>query len=240
MVAVDRVDSTQRLARTLLDRHLAEDETPRPFVVVAEAQSAGRGRQGRSWRSGAGQGVWASFVLELDAPRAQSLPMRVAVALATAVNAVLGAETCRLKWPNDLVVGRAKLGGLLIDAVTRPDGVVWAVVGYGLNHEQPAGELPAGEAVSLRLAAGGRPLPTPAELLARAQTEVCSELSSETTGWLERYRALSVHRSGDRIVCDLPEGRLEGRFAGFDALGFLVVETGTGARTVRSGEVFAW
>lgn len=240
LVAVDRVDSTQRLARALLDRHFAEDETPHPFVVVAAGQSAGRGRQGRAWRSAPGLGVWASFVLEVDRSEAQRLPMRVALALATAVNDALGGEPCRLKWPNDLVIGAAKLGGLLIDAVTRPGGGFWAVVGFGLNCGHGADDLPVPSAVSLRLAAGERPWPTPAEMLARAQLGVCAELADAGEDWLERYRALSVHRPGDELVCELPEGRLEGRFAGFDPLGFLIVETGAGTRTVRSGEVFAW
>jgi BirA family biotin operon repressor/biotin-[acetyl-CoA-carboxylase] ligase len=240
LVAVDRVDSTQRMARALLDRHLREDETPHPFVVVALEQSAGRGRQGRSWASAAGKGLWASFVLELDARCAQSLPMRVALALATAVNGLLGEPRCRLKWPNDLVIGHDKLGGLLVDAVTRPDGRVWSVVGFGINHGHGADELPAPGAVSLRLAAGPRSASTLAELLARAQTELWSELSRDDSDWLERYRSLAAHRSGDPISCDLPDGRLEGTFAGFDEYGFLVVATERGPRTVRSGEVYSW
>lgn len=240
LVAVDRVDSTQRLARALLDRHLLEEESPHPFVVVALEQSAGRGRQGRSWASAAGKGLWASLVLELDARSAQSLPMRVAVALATAVNSLLGETCCRLKWPNDLVIGRSKLGGLLVDAVTRPDGRVWSVVGFGINHGHGSNELPARDAVSLRLAAGARSLPTLAELLASAQSELWSELSRDDSDWLERYRTLAAHRAGDRISCDLTEGRLEGTFAGFDERGFLIVATENGQRTVRSGEVFAW
>lgn len=240
LVAVDRVDSTQRLARALLDRHFREDESPHPFVVVALEQSAGRGRQGRSWQSARGRGLWASFALELDAASAQSLPMRVGVALATVVNEALGAELCRIKWPNDLVVGRAKLGGLLVDAVTRPGGRVWSVVGYGINHGHGAGELPVAGSVSLRLAGGTRPLPSAAELLARVQEVLWSELSGDRSDWLERYRSMAAHRLGDRIVCDLPGGRLDGSFAGFDEHGFLVVATEAGVRTVRSGEVFAW
>ena len=66
LVAFDRVDSTQRRARRLLDRHLEEDERPRPYAVVAVEQSAGRGRQGRGWASGPGRGIWASLVAPLE------------------------------------------------------------------------------------------------------------------------------------------------------------------------------
>jgi BirA family biotin operon repressor/biotin-[acetyl-CoA-carboxylase] ligase len=240
LLAASRLDSTQRFARACVDRLLEEAEEPPTFVVVALEQSAGRGRQGRTWASAAGKGLWASLVLELDARSAQSLPMRVAVALATAVNGLLGEARCRLKWPNDLVIGHDKVGGLLVDAVTRPDGRVWSVVGFGINHGHGPDELPALGAVSLRLAAGTRRVPALAELLARAQTELWSELSGDDSDWLERYRSLAAHRAGDRISCDLPDGRLEGTFAGFDECGFLVVATERGPRTVRSGEVFSW
>ena len=131
LLALREVDSTQRLARTLLDRHFAEQEEPHPYAVVAAAQGAGRGRAGRVWQSAAGLGVWASLALPVDQRNLQSLPMRIGVALAECVNRTLGTETCRLKWPNDLVVGRRKLGGLLVDAVSRPDGEGWAIAGFG-------------------------------------------------------------------------------------------------------------
>ncbi len=73
-------------------------------------------------RARSGLGVWASLAVPVaDRERLQALPMRVAVALADVV-ARVGGAACRLKWPNDLVIGRRKLGGILIDAVSRHDG----------------------------------------------------------------------------------------------------------------------
>lgn len=239
LLVLDRVDSTQSLVRLLLERHFRDDETPWPFLVQALEQTSGRGRQGRAWQSAAGLGLWASLALEVPAEDTQSLPMRAGVALATAVNDLLGGA-CRLKWPNDLVVGHAKLGGLLIDVVTRAGGAAWAIVGVGLNCGHAAGELPGPEAASLRTALAGREPPPLPELLAAAGAALWGELAAPRPGWLERYRALAAHRPGDEIACDLPGGRLAGRFAGFDEHGFLMLDLDAGRRTVRSGEVFAW
>jgi BirA family biotin operon repressor/biotin-[acetyl-CoA-carboxylase] ligase len=240
LLGVATVDSTQRLARRLLDRHFDEDETPGPFVVVAGEQTEGRGRQGRSWQSAAGRGLWASLALPVSESRLQELPMRVAVALAEAVNRELGTDACRLKWPNDLTLGHRKLGGLLVDAASRPDGRGWAVAGMGVNHGHAEEELPGPGSISLRAASGGRSLAPLERFVADAIEAVWRELRAGESDWLTRYRRLTAHRPGDALGCDLAGERLVGRFSDFDARGFLVLETPAGPRTVRSGEVFAW
>jgi len=240
LVAFDRVDSTQRRARRLLDRHLEEDERPRPFAVVAVEQSAGRGRQGRGWASGAGRGVWASLVAPLAREGLQALPMRIAVALAERLRASTGVD-CRLKWPNDLVVHGRKLGGLLIDTTQSGDGELWAVVGFGINLLPPKAEPAAAVATSLAGEAGTGVLLPPLTTCASELLAVAAEaLTAPGSAWLERYRSLSVHAPGDRLVCHLADGEVEGDFLGFDEHGFLRLGVDGRERVIRSGEVFAW
>jgi BirA family biotin operon repressor/biotin-[acetyl-CoA-carboxylase] ligase len=240
LVALDRIDSTQRRARRLLDRHLAEDERPRPYAVVAIEQVSGRGRQGRSWASGPGRGVWASLVAPQDRATLQSLPMRIAVALSERLRGTTGVD-CRLKWPNDLVVRGRKLGGLLIDVVQSGDGQAWAVVGFGVNLLPPSAEPAAAVATSLAGEAGTGVLLPPLEACAMELLDAASHaLASPEERWLERYRALSVHAAGDRLTCHLPEGTVEGSFLGFDDQGFLRLAVDGTERVIRSGEVFAW
>lgn len=233
-----RVDSTQSFARRLLDRHFREQETPRPFAIVAHEQSGGVGRRGRSWKSAPGLGVWASMAVPVESRQElQSVPMRTAVALAELVNELTG-DRCRLKWPNDLVVSRRKLGGLLVDAVSRAEGSAWAVIGFGLNVGHGEAELPDPAATSLRLAAAS-PTPEVAALAGTAIQRIWRELES-SRDWLDRYRSLTAHRSGDPLVCEVGAEILRGAFAGFDEHGFLQLDTGTGRRVVASGEVFSW
>lgn len=232
------LSSTQSFGRMLLDRHFAEDESPHPFAVLALEQSAGLGRHGRSWSSTEGLGIWASLVLPVAGrEELQTLPMRTGVALAALLDGWLRGD-CRLKWPNDLVVGRRKLGGILIDAITRRDHQIWALVGFGINHGHAAGELPEEHAVSLRLAALEAP-PSLGVVAGAAVAAVFEELSAQRP-WLARYRALSAHALGDALECDLAGERVAGRFAGFDELGFLRLATPTGERVIASGEVFSW
>lgn len=237
LFAFERVDSTQSIARRIVDRMIAEDEEPPAFVVAALEQSAGRGRRGRSWESARGLGIWATAVVRAPRTLLPSIPMRAGVALADVCREV-GADA-RVKWPNDLVVGGRKLGGLLVDVVGRGDGDAWALVGFGVDCSHRAEELPGPNATSLALANGGRPMPALADLLPRFVAALLGDLGADSA-WLERYRQLSVHREGDLLACELEGERVEGRFAGFDGSGFLRLRTAAGERTLSSGDVFSW
>jgi len=236
LVVVDELSSTQTLARKILDHHLEDDESPAPFAVVALAQTSGRGRRGREWASAPRLGVWASLALPVeDAGALQTLTQRVAVSLAETVN-LWADETCLLKWPNDLVHGGRKLGGVLVDALTRASGPSWAVIGVGLNHGHREADLPLPSATSLALVAAA---PPPLELA--VGTLLAALWRELRTGgdWLERYRRLSAHRPGDLLECETAAGeRWTGRFSGFDELGRLRLETPRGLLTITSGEVF--
>lgn len=237
-----RVDSTQRYARSFVDRLLAEHEEPPSFVVAALEQTAGRGRRGRSWESAAGLGVWATVVLEVGRERVPSIPMRVGVALAE--SCVEFAPQVRLKWPNDLVVGGRKLGGLLVDLVAREDGAGWALIGFGIDCFHRADELPEAESTSLSLvaaeAAGERREVPGLELLLPRFVGAIVDRVRSGDDWLDRYRELSAHAKGDLMVCALENDRIEGAFAGFDERGFLRLATAAGERVLSSGDVFSW
>ncbi len=237
LVVVDVVDSTQRLARSLLDRLRADDETPPPTLFVALAQSAGRGRRGREWASAPGLGLWATLLFATEPEALPSLPARAALALAQALGEVLPAV--RIKWPNDFVVGRLKLGGLLVDAVQRPGEPAWALLGFGLDLAHRREELPGDFATSLGLERPGE-TPDLADWTARCASALWPRVTTVEEGWLARYAALSAHSAGDALACDLEAERIEGRFAGFAANGGLLLDTAGGRRNISAGEVFAW
>jgi BirA family biotin operon repressor/biotin-[acetyl-CoA-carboxylase] ligase len=251
LVLATVTDSTQRWARALLEASLAEEDEPDPYCCGALEQTAGRGRDRRTWSSRPG-GVYATLVSRLaDESELQSLPSRAAVALAGLVNPILGGR-CRIKWPNDLVVDRKKLGGILIDAVTPADSAPWALVGFGVNHSQRDFEA-AGEVATSLAAEVGLKLPFFEEFFAAAIAAVASvavprepagageaEPAGATGDWLRHLRELSAHEVGDSIRAQLGERTVEGRFAGFDDHGFLLLEGAAGREVIRSGEVFAW
>lgn len=207
----DSVSSTQRAARDLLESGRA----CLGHIVVSDQQTAGRGRLGRGWTSPPG-GLYATFIVQTD----RLLALRAGLAAARALEA-LGVAV-RLKWPNDLVVGERKLGGILIEA----DAAV-ARVGVGINLTSN----PLGEVTNL-LDVGVR---ADRDALVRAIYSglVTRELEA---GILESYRTRSA-TLGRRVRIDVTAGRtVAGRAVGIDALGRLLVETQDGVEVVSCGD----
>lgn len=218
---------------------------PAGAVLVAEEQTAGRGRLERSWTAPARSGIFLSMLLRpqgVPKERWGWLPLLVGVAAASALSATAEVEV-RLKWPNDLLVevdgAERKLGGIL--AELEGDAVV---VGLGLNVSLTAEELPVPTAGSLLLA--GAPV-TDRETLLRAFLRTFDQLYTEwaadggdpeRSGLQVAYRAQCA-TLGRSVRVELPGGRqLLGEAVGVDGDGRLVVVDAEGAqRPVGAGDV---
>jgi BirA family biotin operon repressor/biotin-[acetyl-CoA-carboxylase] ligase len=239
LVVLERVESTNGLARTLLTEYEKEGLDLRPLLILAFEQTGGRGRQGRQWSSPRGLGVYATRVLHVDDPeRLQMLPLLVGIGLCRALEGL--GVSCRLKWPNDVLVEtgeeRRKIGGILIEALVHPGAAAAAIIGFGVNHGQSADELPAG-ATSLRLERPDSPdLATLAWNLVAGMERELSHLGDVAYA-VEAYRQWSVHRPGERLTCRVGEKVIEGNFAGFDEIGRLILATAEGEVRLSSGEV---
>lgn len=110
---------------------------PAGTTVVADAQTAGRGRAGRSWASEPGAGVWATVVVRpVDVAAVGVLSLRVGLALAEGLERLAPVRIV-LKWPNDLLVGGRKLAGILVEARWREGVPEWVAVGVGINRVAP-------------------------------------------------------------------------------------------------------
>jgi BirA family biotin operon repressor/biotin-[acetyl-CoA-carboxylase] ligase len=122
-------------------------------VLIAEEQTRGRGRRGREWKAPRYSSVMVSIVVRPQVEETQWawIPLLTALAVTDAV--AKAGVTASIKWPNDVMVGASKLGGILGEVVTLPEGSA-AVVGWGVNVDQSADELPASGATSLLLSRG--------------------------------------------------------------------------------------
>jgi BirA family biotin operon repressor/biotin-[acetyl-CoA-carboxylase] ligase len=228
------IGSTNDRARQLLDAPGGEGT-----LVVAETQSAGRGRRGRSWTSPPGRNLTVSVPLRprLSATDAWQLGLAVALAVRTACAA---AAPTALKWPNDLVAadGR-KLGGILVETVLEGERLAGAIVGVGINVNWRREEMPpelSGAATSLAELAGV-PLDRVA-FLARLAAALEAELDAIETGRspLEAYRA-ACSTIGALVEVETPDGPVAGRATTVDPGGALVVATDRGRVALTSGEV---
>ena len=229
------VDSTNALARRVR-AELAEDDLPLPWsALLAFEQTAGRGRRGRTWVSPAGLGIYATVFGRLrERERLPVLPLAVAAALAEGLEPF--APAVRLKWPNDLMLGGRKVGGVLVEAMPGASGDMDALIGFGINHGQPDAVLPAVTATSLAAEGFTPALPDLAcALLAAVGAELTSDESVERT--VERWLARTQHRSGDVLRCRGPDGEVTGAYRGLTEGGLLRLEVDGRERHLASGEV---
>jgi len=202
-------------------RELAAAGAPHGTLVTTSAQSAGRGRQGRSWSAPSGGALLCSLVLR-GAPRL--LPLAAAVATAEAT----GRENAQIKWPNDILLEGRKVAGILVEG--RPQEG-WAVCGIGLNVAVRTADLPPG----LRDRAGtlGLEAADVEGILERLLAALERRLADPPAALLEAWRTRDA-LAGNAVRW--AEG--EGVARGIDGEGRLVVERSDGGRlTLDAGEV---
>ena len=217
---------------------LAKAGEPEGAVLVADHQTAGRGRHGRTWHGPPGAGLAVSFLLRPTAVpghRWPWLPLLAGVAIVEALQVYPGINTA-LKWPNDVLVGPAKLAGILVERVDGTSGTA-AVVGIGLN----VSAAPAG-ATSL-LAAGFADV-SKTTLLATlldvfgARYGGWRDAGGDPGPWLAAAYRDRCDTLGRDVRAELPgQPPIVGRAVDIDASGRLVVRTGSGDVAVGAGEV---
>lgn len=212
-------------------------------VWIADEQTAGRGRGGHTWHSQVGDGLYVSVLVRPSLPMDRTLWLSLATGLAAqAAIANVCQMTPDLRWPNDLLLGERKLGGILVEtAVTHTGTLRHAVIGIGINvnHTAFPSEL-ADAATSLRREAG---VSSPREpLLIALLTELDRELTllqEPSPDVLTRFATASTYVLGKRIHV-AEQGGYTGLTVGLNEAGFLLVDSDDGTRrTVLSGGVRA-
>jgi BirA family biotin operon repressor/biotin-[acetyl-CoA-carboxylase] ligase len=212
---------------------------PHGAVYFADEQLAGRGRGDHAWHSAAGQGLYVSILLRPSsaANRLPLLPLAAGLAAAQAIH-VATSLSVDLRWPNDLLIGPRKVGGILVEARIEAGNVAFAVVGIGINVHQR--DFPADvstPATSLDLEASSR--------ISRQSLliELLNSIERETHDLNDPTAAESISRrvqhvstwiAGRRVQVHGPQACI-GTTAGLDENGFLLVQTATGLVTVQTG-----
>jgi len=214
------------------------------LAVVAEHQSAGRGRRGRTWVSppGANLMISVAFRPRLDPARAGLLGLAAALAVRDACVAAVPGAALGVRWPNDVVTADGlKVAGLLLETTLAEDRLADAVIGAGINVNWPRAEMPdeiAGRATSLADIAG-RPVDRVAllrALLGRLDAEVAALESGGSP--VERLRLAWV-LDGRGVVVEVGEESVEGTAAGIADDGELLLDTPAGRLALSVGEVVA-
>jgi len=220
---------------------LLAERLQRPALLAANEQTAGRGRRGRRWHSPPGCGALFSLGLPLARPARElsGLPIVAGVAAVRALRA-LGAADAALKWPNDLLLHGAKLGGILVETRAQGAGSV-AVIGIGVNWRKAPGLAARLRRGVAALEDGLQPLPPRNAVIGALAREVLAALRAFDTAGFEPFRsdwdALHAY-AGKALRVRLANGRvLAGVAAGLAADGALQLRTRAGLRSVRNGRV---
>lgn len=210
-------------------------------VYLADEQTAGRGRGDHGWISKPGEGLYMSVVLrpELAPARLALLPLAAGLAAGHAVSIITGLRV-DLRWPNDLLIGERKAGGILVEAKSEGGVVAYAVVGIGINvHQREFGEGLATPATSLDAEAGtrvSRQELTVALLKSLEREALALAEPGAEEGIPRRVEQASTWVRGRRVEVHGPQA-CTGITEGLDTQGFLRVRTAEGLVTVQTGGI---
>jgi BirA family transcriptional regulator, biotin operon repressor / biotin---[acetyl-CoA-carboxylase] ligase len=217
----------------------ARQGAPHGSVYLSDEQLAGRGRGDHGWISAAGEGLYVSVLLRPQIPtkRLAFLPLAAGLATADAIHTVSGLAV-DLRWPNDLLVGPRKTGGILVEAGTNSEGLLHAVLGFGINVHQrtfPSDLLTPATSLDLET---NRHIARQALLVALLkslqQEALALAVPNATKDVATRVEKASTWMRGRRVEVHGPQA-CSGVTAGLDENGFLRVATAAGLITVQTG-----
>lgn len=232
------IDSTNNLARAL-----ASGGYPEGTVVVAEMQTAGRGRSGRSWYSPAQQGIYLSIILRPAMPLREISRISLLAAVAVAETLEEMGLQPRIKWPNDILINNRKITGILAEAIIRMDNVEYLILGIGLNINNRIEDFPEGFVTPPTSALAESDCNYSRSkilqvLLWRLEYHYKQMLEGRFAQTLEKAKSMSIV-IGQEVSLDTINGVVAGRAVDLDDNGFLLVRDQKGViNKVMSGEIF--
>jgi len=230
----DSVGSTNDVVREFL---LADDS--RGVVALAEEQTEGRGRRGRSWHSPGGVNLYLSLSWRFHGPveRLSGLSLAIGAMLAEAIARDFEVDLA-LKWPNDLYHGERKLGGVLIELLSKQNDAIPVVAGIGLNVNMPLKDTEFIQRPWTDLATARGSQVDRNSLAAQLINQLASGLTDiaggDMGGWLEQWRQRDFLYGRQVLVEGSPT--VAGKASGVDQHGALLVDTETGQSVVAGGE----
>ena len=223
-------------------RKLAEDGAENGLVVFADAQTAGKGRRGREWESPKGVNLYFSVLLkpQFEPRKASMITLVAAYSVARVIREYTGLDA-KIKWPNDIVIGKKKVCGILTEMSMERDYIHHIVVGVGINvNEEVFTEEIAGMATSLKIEKGTlvQRAPLLSGILCQFEKDYLDFLAAEDLKpFVDEYNSMLVNKGALVKVLD-PKGEFSGIAGGIDEEGMLIVFKENGQiEKVYAGEV---
>lgn len=230
----DSIDSTNAQAMRLI-----ESGEPLPLLVLAERQTAGRGRRGRKWVSPFGENLYYSLAMRVDGGmrRLEGLSLLVGLAVVKMLRE-MGIKGAGLKWPNDVLVGGRKLAGVLLELTGDPADVCHVVIGVGINVNMRASEEVDQAWTSMLLEYGG--VIDRNEIVARLNKELSAYLSAHREAGFGAFQAeweANHLWQGQPVTLLAGSSAVKGVVVGIDAVGGLRLKVGAEIQSFSGGEL---
>ena len=225
--------------------HLAELGAAEGTTVAADAQTAGRGRLGRAWFSPPGAGLYVSIVLRPSGDLSTRSNPSAFLTLASGVAIAEGVRTgtglpAEIKWPNDVMIARRKLAGILAEAAAQGNRLQHVIVGFGVNLQNTSFPVELADRATSIEAETGRPVDRaqiftqiPIAFSARYRDLQAGRFDAILSAW----RALSPSLPSSWVEWDTPAGVMRGRAENIDEHGALMVRVGSNIERLVAGEV---
>lgn len=230
-------DSTQSTNQVLR----ADPELEHGVLAVADEQTMGRGRRGRSWQSPPGTGISMSFLIRdlHDPERCTMITILAALAVRKALNRVTGME-CMIKWPNDILIHERKVCGILTEMSTEESYVNWVIVGIGINVSQTGFDEELREKATSLLLEGGKKYNRAdiIEWVMRYFEEYYGKFrqGKDLSAFTEEYNNALIN-AGRKVEAQSEREIITGVGAGIDSRGRFIVDQGGTCKLIASGEV---
>ena len=234
---VDEVSSTNTLVK-----QLATEGKPQGTLAVAEFQSQGKGRRGRTWIAPKGKDIFMSLLLrpEIDPTKASMLTLVMGLSVAQTLNQLLGVKS-QIKWPNDIVIEGRKICGILTEMIAGGENVEYVVIGTGINcNAKEFASEGLVDATSLALVCGKdvERMPIIVAVMQQFETNYNEFLKNEDLANLvDDYNQLLINRNSEVRICKA-DGSFTGVALGINERGELLVKDGNGKiQAIFTGEV---
>ena len=236
VAVIPRVASTNLIARRIVTECIDNELSLPQAVIIAGEQFAGRGRNERRWSSPPGKGIYATALVTRPLQELPLVPLAMANFVAGYLRAEFGIEA-HIKWPNDVLVNRRKIAGILMEARIQDDRV-YLLIGIGVNVEPVQDDTRPNAAAISEVATRGY---WDLEGAIRTFVEYLDEHLAhpfERARILADWKNLCVHKPGDAIHCVIGDRVIDGTWSRIDEHGRAVLITADGELAVSTGDLF--
>jgi BirA family biotin operon repressor/biotin-[acetyl-CoA-carboxylase] ligase len=236
VAVIPRVASTNLIARRIVTECIENELSLPQAVIIAGEQFAGRGRNDRRWSSPPGKGIYATVLITRPLRELPLIPLAMANFIATHLRTTYGIDA-RIKWPNDVLVGRRKIAGILMEARIQDDRV-FLLIGIGINVE-PVDDDARPNAVAISEVAE-RGFWNVGESIREFVFAIDEFFSGpfEVGTVRDQWSSLCVHQPGDPIHCVIGERIIDGTWSRIDEHGRAVLTTAEGETSLSAGDLF--